>query len=341
MLVKSFRERSETGNKGPSQEQQAVSTASVIQVNDLKKTYRRGILNRQSTEALSGVSLDVPEGSIFGLLGPNGAGKTTLIKILLGLVRKSGGEATVLGLPAGSLEARRRIGYLPENHRIPQHLTGRTALEYFGGLSGLSGTQIRERSTKLLHQVGLEGRQRERVSGYSKGMLQRLGLAQAMLHEPDLIVLDEPTDGVDPVGRKEIREVLRKLAQNGTTIFLNSHLLQEIELVCESVAILTSGRVRRIEKVSALTTAIEAAPMVFRLACTMKEAEVCFQGIDVRSARILDSQSVEVIAPVSTQEEVDKAVDAIRASGRSIIGMQRTMLTLEEAFLQIVGEDSK
>ena len=217
-------------------EKRVVTSEPVIQVAGLKKTYRSGILGRRRLHALQGVDLEVPKGSIYGLLGPNGAGKTTLIKILLGIVRKSDGGATVLGQPAGRLAARRRIGYLPENHRIPRHLTGRTALEYYGALSGLSVGEIRRRMPELLDRVGLAGREKESVAGYSKGMQQRLGLAQAMLHQPDLIVLDEPTDGVDPVGRKEIREVLRSLADEGATIFLNSHLLQEIELVCERVA---------------------------------------------------------------------------------------------------------
>ena len=181
----------------------------VIQVQDLKKSYKSGLIRRRRINALQGATLEVPRGSIYGLLGPNGAGKTTMIKILLGIVRKTSGEATVLGKQAGALDARRSIGYLPENHRIPRHLTGVTALEYFGCLSGLTAAEARRRSPEMLDIVGLAGREKERVSGYSKGMQQRLGLAQALLHKPELIVLDEPTDGVDPVGRKDIREVLQ------------------------------------------------------------------------------------------------------------------------------------
>lgn len=316
-----------------------VSTAAVIQVSDLKKTYRRGIFKRQTNEALKGVSLEVPRGSIFGLLGPNGAGKTTLIKVLLGLVRKTGGSATVLGLPAGSIQARRRIGYLPENHRIPQHLTGTTALQYFGGLSGLSQQEIKTRSPELLEVVGLKGREDERVSGYSKGMQQRLGLAQAMLHKPELIVLDEPTDGVDPVGRKEIRTVLNRLADDGTTIFLNSHLLQEIELICESVAILTSGLVRRIAKVSDLTSAIKESPMVFQVACTVAEAEACLSDFHLTEVKDMGNNTVAVIADVIAQEDVDRAIDIIRAKNISLLSMKRNAMTLEDAFLQIVRKD--
>ncbi|MEP3479304.1 MAG: ABC transporter ATP-binding protein [Fuerstiella sp.] len=316
-----------------------MSTAPVIQVTDLKKTYRRGFLKRQKNEALAGVTLEVPKGSIFGLLGPNGAGKTTLIKVLLGLVRKTAGQATVLGLPAGSIEARSRIGYLPENHRIPQHLTGTTALEYFGGLSGLTNNEIKTRSPILFEQVGLKGRESERVSGYSKGMQQRLGLAQAMLHQPELIVLDEPTDGVDPVGRREIRQVLRRLADDGTTIFLNSHLLQEIELVCESVAILSSGLVRKIARVSELTTAIHESPMVFRIACSRQQAQECLSKFELTSVKDAANNTVDVLAAMTSQSEVDQAIDSIRAQNLSLLSMKRNAMTLEEAFIQIVGKD--
>ena len=191
-------------------------------------------------------------GEIFGLLGPNGAGKTTLIKVLLGLVHKTSGDAELLGRPAGDIEARRQIGYLPEQHRIPHHLTGNTALEYYGRLSNMSMSDIRRRRPELLETVGLRRWGRTLVRKYSKGMTQRLGLAQAMLHDPELLILDEPTDGVDPVGRAEIRDILGRLKSEGKTIFLNSHLLQEIELVCDRVAILGQGKLRRMDSVEAI-----------------------------------------------------------------------------------------
>ncbi len=310
----------------------------VIRVDDLHKTYREGVFKRRKVNALAGVSLEVPRGKIYGLLGPNGAGKTTLIKILLGIVRKSSGDATVLGGPAGEVASRRRIGYLPENHRIPRHLTGRTALEYYGCLSGLSVAEVRRRSPALLDRVGLKGRERDRVSGYSKGMQQRLGLAQAMLHTPELIILDEPTDGVDPVGRKQIREVLKGLADDGTSIFLNSHLLQEIELVCESVAILTKGSVRKTGSVKELTSAIAESPMVFRIATDTATAERCFDGVNVTEVQIVNEGVLDVLATVPKQADVDRVVDAVRKENVSLLSMKRRDLTLEDAFLQIVRE---
>ena len=225
-----------------------------VTVRDLAKVYRGGLF-RKRVQALNGVSLDVPRGEIFGLLGPNGAGKTTLIKILLGIVRRSSGSASVLGHVAGDRRGRRSIGYLPESHRIPHHLTGNTALEYYGQLSGMPLAEICAKRDGLLDTVGLGKWGRTPVKNYSKGMQQRLGLAQAMLHDPDLLILDEPTDGVDPVGRAEIRDVLFQLKDRGKTVFLNSHLLQEIELVCDRVAILHAGLVRHVGPVRELTEA--------------------------------------------------------------------------------------
>ncbi len=310
----------------------------VIQVRDLQKTYRSGLLRRRRVDALQGVSLDISPGHIYGLLGPNGAGKTTLIKILLGIVRKTSGVANVLGFTAGQIAARRHIGYLPENHRIPRHLTGNTALEYYGCLSGLSYAEVRRRAPELLDRVGLRGREKDRVSGYSKGMQQRLGLAQAMLHKPDLIILDEPTDGVDPVGRKEIRDVLRGLADGGTSIFLNSHLLQEIELICESVAILTAGRVRQTGSVKELTRAIGESPMLFRVATDRATAESCFEGVQVSKVEDTIAGILDIHAVVPEQEQVDRVVDRLRRNGISLVSMNRRDFTLEEAFLRIVEE---
>ena len=313
----------------------------VIEIENVSKTYRSGFLGRKQLKALQDVSLQVPRGAIYGLLGPNGAGKTTLIKILLGIIRKSSGSASVLGFSAGSRLSRKEIGYLPENHRIPRHLTGNTALEYYGALSGLSLSQIRLKRDHLLQQVGLEGRGRERVSGYSKGMLQRLGLAQAMLHQPSLIVLDEPTDGVDPVGRKEIRHVLQNLASEGTTIFLNSHLLQEIELICEEVAILTKGKVRKTGSVRELKQAISDAPVQLQVTGLEEKLEQVISTYEGAAKRKVAENAFECEVRMAGQPDIDKLVDRLRAADISIWKLDRRELTLEEAFLQIVGTNDQ
>jgi ABC-type multidrug transport system ATPase subunit len=219
-------------------------SAAVIEVDGLRKTYREGWIRRRSLEVLKGLSFTVGPGEIFGLLGPNGAGKTTFIKILLGIVRASGGTASLLGHSAGSRRGRRHVGYLPENLRIARHHTGHSALDYYGWLSGLPLRVVRSRASELLPLVGLAQRAGDPVSKYSKGMLQRLGLAQALLHDPQLVILDEPTDGLDPVGRSHVRNVLQQLKQRGKTVFVNSHILQEVELICDRVAILDKGLLR-------------------------------------------------------------------------------------------------
>lgn len=316
-------------------------TEPVIQVHRLRKIYTSGMFRYRRVDALQDVSLQIEPGRIYGLLGPNGAGKTTLIKILLGIVRKTAGDARVLGVTAGDIAARRRIGYLPENHRIPRHLTGQTALEYYGCLSGLPIGEVRRRIPEMLVRVGLKGRESERVGGYSKGMQQRLGLAQAMLHKPELIILDEPTDGVDPVGRKEIREVLRGLAADGASIFLNSHLLQEIELICEHVAILARGRVRKTGSIKQLTEAIADSPLIFWIRASRSDAEKCFQGADVSSVKDLPDGAIEIVASLPDQSEVDRVIDLLRENGISIMSMKRRALTLEDAFLEIIREEDK
>jgi len=319
----------------------SVSSDVVIETTQVSKTYRSGILRRKKFQALKEVSLQVPKGQVFGLLGPNGAGKTTLIKILLGIVRRTGGSATVLGHIAGSMAARRVIGYLPENHRIPQHLTANTALEYYGRLSGMPMNDIRQRRPALLELVGLKGREKDRVSGYSKGMLQRLGLAQAMLHRPPLIILDEPTDGVDPVGRREIRDVLRQLASEGHSVFLNSHLLQEIELICDSVAILNHGQLLKTGTVKELKVALADAPLQLQLTgdeALIRKAFVAFAGSTVCE---VSPSMFEAEVRLTAQSEIDRLVDALRGSGVSIQRLARREQTLEEVFMDLVGAGAK
>lgn len=312
----------------------------VVEVEDLRKTYREGLIRRKSVDALRGVSLQVAKGEIFGLLGPNGAGKTTLIKVLLGIVRKTGGEATMLGFRAGDRRGRVRVGYLPESHRIPRHLTGYTALDYYGGLSRMPLSKIRDRRDSLLEMVGLEGWGKSPVKTYSKGMLQRLGLAQAMLHEPELLILDEPTDGVDPVGRKKIREVLFELKDQGCTVFLNSHLLQELELVCDRVAILDKGLVKRIATVSELTESESDGQTEIDLQLHGPEQAIRDVLREFPKARLKKHRSgrIEVVLTIRGQFELDGCIDALRESNVSIHSLVRRRVTLEDAFIEIVQD---
>lgn len=306
-----------------------------IEVASLTKTFRDGLFNRRPVAALRGVSFQVSRGTIFGLLGPNGAGKTTLLKILLGIVYKSGGEARLLGWPAGDRRGRRSVGYLPENHRIPRHHTGNTALEYYGSLSGMSGREIRRRRPELLELVGLGTWGRTAVRSYSKGMLQRLGLAQALMHDPELLVLDEPTDGVDPVGRSEMRATLRRLKEQGKTVFINSHLLQEIELVCDRVAILVKGELRREGLVQAITQRAEAE-IELTLAGSEAAIRAALGEVTIAEWRAADDGQFRAVLSIGDQPGVDRCIDALREAGISIVALSPRRDTLEEAFLGIV-----
>src|SRR6185312_8191033 len=205
--------------------------------------------------ALRGIDLQVRPGEIFGLLGPNGAGKSTLVKIIMTVVRPTRAEGTILGRPVGHKPTLARIGYLPENHRFPKYLTGRQVLEFFAALAKVDRPTRRRRSAELLELVGMSDWADTRIATYSKGMLQRVGLAQALVHDPELIVLDEPTDGVDPIGRRDILDVLGQLRKQRKTVFINSHALSELETICDRVAILVQGQVARQGSIDELTIA--------------------------------------------------------------------------------------
>ncbi|HEX9615372.1 MAG TPA: ABC transporter ATP-binding protein, partial [Bacteroidota bacterium] len=226
----------------------------IVQSENLTKTYTTGLFRKTPVRALENVSISVHEGEIFGLLGPNGAGKTTFIKILLSIVFPTGGNATILSHPLGSRTVRRHIGYLPENHRYPSFLTALDTLIHFGRLNGMTNSIIRARALSMLELVGLSQWTSVKIKRFSKGMLQRLGLAQAMLNDPQILFLDEPTDGVDPVGRKEIRDILTSLRAQGKTIFLNSHMLSEVEEISDRVAIMNKGRLLHVGTVSEMTS---------------------------------------------------------------------------------------
>src|SRR5437870_6546991 len=208
----------------------------------LTKTFRKW-WSRRRVHALQNVDLRVEPGAIFGLLGPNGAGKTTLVKIALTIAHANGGEVRLLGESIRNRSVLRRVGYLPENPRFPAHLTAWQVLRLYGSLSGADMKRVNENAWKWLERLDLAQWRDVRVSSFSKGMNERLALAQALVHDPQLIFLDEPTDGLDPVGRREVRAICRELANDGKTIFVNSHILAEIELICDRIALMKAGEI--------------------------------------------------------------------------------------------------
>ena len=214
------------------------STADLaIDLQEVDKVYSGRV------HALRSIAMRVARGEVFGLLGPNGAGKSTLVKVLMTVIRPTIARGKVLGQPVGHKATLARVGYLPEHHRFPDYLTGRQVVDFYGAMAGTPRSERRQRTGHLLEFVGLAAWAGKRVRSYSKGMRQRVGIAQALVNDPDLVLLDEPTDGVDPVGRRDIRAMVQDLKERGKTVFLNSHLLSELEMVCDRVAILVKGRV--------------------------------------------------------------------------------------------------
>lgn len=320
-----------------------------IETLELRKTYIEGLFRRKRQEALKGVSLRVERGEIFGLLGGNGAGKTTFIKTLLGIIRRTGGEAKLLGFPAGDRRARQLVGYLPENLSLPRHLTGLTALELYGHLSNVPSAVIRERRGPLLEKVGLAERAKDPVRTYSKGMRQRLGLAQAMLHDPELFILDEPTDGLDPLARSQVRGYLLELKQQGKTVFLNSHILQEVELICDRVAILDRGVLKRVANVAEITSGRVSITdgngqtpeaLVVHLDVTGPDAVIrqTLGLLPIVSWQAFSDTDFRIVTRVPHQPAADELIDRLRAAGVSIVGFSRRRVSLEDAYLEIVAE---
>lgn len=282
-------------------------------------------------EALRGVSLTVERGEIFGLLGQNGAGKTTLVKILLGITRLTDGAADLLGEPAGTARARRRVGYLPEDHRFPDYHSGASLLDFYGALLEVPASERRKRIPEILELVGLKNRMNSKIRTYSKGMKQRLGIAQALMHNPEVIFLDEPTDGVDPVGRRHIREMLLRLKDEGKTIFINSHLLGEVELISDRVVILHGGEVIREGNTSELTR--QRGLFLVGLAAGQP-----FPHEDVAKAGYAVKSRGELWEVALTEgQTIDPVVDLLRSRGLSLRHLEEKRQTLEDIFLETVA----
>ena len=316
-----------------------------IQADSLRKTYTEGTIFKKRFEALKGISFQVNKGEAFGLLGPNGAGKTTFIKVLLGIIRKSSGTASLLGYPAGSRDGRRLVGYLPEHLRVPAHMTGYTALECFGNLANIPNSVVKEKREGLLKQVGLDGRGKDRVAKYSKGMVQRLGLAQSLLNDPKLLILDEPTDGLDPRARAEVRNIIKSLTEKGVTIFLNSHLLQEVEMTCDRVAILDRGELKyfgSVQDIGAFVGKSEAgssgADVSIDVTGDPEAINASMQGFKFDIVERQDGSRFTVKVEIANQDDVDRLVDSIRQHGVSLQRLEKRQVTLEDAFLKIVKE---
>ena len=291
-------------------------------------------------QALQGVAMQVRRGEIFGLLGPNGAGKSTLVKIMTTIVRATTATGTILGAPVGHRPTLARIGYLPEHHRFPQYLTGRQCVEFFGAMSLMRRSARRTRAAEMLDVVGMAAWADRRVGTYSKGMQQRTGLAAALVNDPELVILDEPTDGVDPVGRREIRDVLLAMRDQGRTVFLNSHLLGEVEQVSDRVAIMLKGKVERSGSMSELTHDSRKWCVTIQGEAPVWSAE--FGAVlgavlgGVSSARDEGRSVIEL--KTDDLALVQGLIDRLRAQGIAIVGVRESRESLEDLFMRLVRD---
>jgi ABC-2 type transport system ATP-binding protein len=291
----------------------------------LRKSYGRKI-------AVRGLSLRVARGEVFGFLGPNGAGKSTVVKMLVGLVHPTGGAATVLGRPLSETAIRARIGFLPEQFRFYDWLTGPELLELHGRLYGLAGDDLRRRAGELLERVGLQPHRDKALRHYSKGMLQRIGLAQALLNRPELIFLDEPTSGLDPLGRRLVRDIIHEQRAAGVTVFLNSHLLSEIELTCDRVAFVKAGAVVHVRELSSADRELEVEVRASNV------TEICIAGLQALASHV-ERRPGGLGFRVPREEALPAIVRHLVAAGAGVYSVSPSRISLEELFVSIIGQD--
>ena len=301
----------------------------IISTQNLRKEFG-------SKVAVADLTVDVQPGEIFGFLGPNGAGKTTSVKMLLGLTWPTAGTATLLGRPLGDRQARARIGFLPEHFRFHEWLTAAEFLDLHGRLYGMSKAKRKEAVPRLLDLVGLGERMETKLRAFSKGMLQRIGLAQSLLNDPDLVFLDEPTSGLDPLGRRLVRDVIKGLRERGTAVFLNSHLLSEVEKTCDRVAFIREGRILHVTSLDAFDE--ESLRVVLRVGQPTPQLlqELARFDRDV----ILEKSNGRIHLCLTQEEQLPQLAQWIVTEGHTLYELTPHRLSLEERFLQIVGEEN-
>jgi ABC-2 type transport system ATP-binding protein len=300
----------------------------LIDVRDLAKTFRIGFLGRR-VEAVKGVSFTVRRGEIFGFLGPNGAGKTTVIKMLTGLIQPSGGEAFLFGERVPSPEARERIGFLPENPYVYPYLTPREFVELSGRLSGMRGARLHARAAEVLEQVKITYAADRPVRRLSKGMLQRAGLAAALVSDPEMLILDEPMSGLDPVGRKEVKDLIFSERDRGRTVFFSTHILGDVEAMCDRVAILREGRVVVSGALGELLRGEVTGTLVALAGCSdALAAELGDQGFTLARRPAL------VLVEIEGEARVSEVLQAAISAGAQVVSVARKRETLEDLFLE-------
>ena len=306
-------------------------TDTVIDVRDLRKTYRTPF-RRKKVEALNGVTFEVKRGHIFGFVGPNGAGKTTTIRTLMGLIRPTGGTATILGHAIPSRAARYKVGFLPESPYFYDYLTIAELLDLAGRLFGMSRDARRKRADELIERVGLGRARGQSLKKFSKGMLQRAGLAQALMNDPEVVVLDEPTSGLDPIGRKEVRDLILELRDHGKTVFFSSHILTDIEAIADQVAIIARGQLQALGTPAELVKrTVLGIDVTVRIAADAAIDELVAGASHVRRT------GDELALTLATDADVDAWLVAARERGAKVIAVEPRHETLEDLFMREIA----
>lgn len=299
---------------------------SAIEILGLEKTYTVGFWRKRPKCALRPLHLKVEEGEVFGFLGPNGAGKTTTLKLLMGLVFPSGGSARILGMEINDPRMKAQIGFLPEQPYFYDYLTASELLEYYAQLSGVAPPERRRKVVEVLGRVGLQDAGGMQLRKFSKGMLQRVGIAQAILHDPKVVFLDEPMSGLDPIGRREVRDLMVELKRQGKTVFFSTHILADAEALCDRVAIIHLGELRGVGAVADLTSSVEG------------KVEIIWNGSSVPSSlKALTSEcqlSGDTVRVVVREANQDAAIDALRGAGVRITSITPVRTSLEEYFVR-------
>ena len=303
----------------------------VIDIVDLTKDYEVGFLKKRKVRALNQLNLEVRRGEIFGFLGPNGAGKTTTLKLLMRLIYPTQGSARILGHSIEDVSTRARIGYLPENPYFYDYLSGRELLEYTGALFGIPTEQAKSKSKELLSLVGLDSERANRqLRKYSKGMLQRIGIAQALVNDPEIVFMDEPMSGLDPIGRREVRDLLLALRAQGKTVFFSSHILSDVEALCDRAAILSRGKLLRCGTVHELTgikdTAVEVVAIGIDQSALGKFSQM------VSSLQSASATPIGVHLVLADDSEIDHTLSLIRECGGRLISVNPIRASLEDIF---------
>jgi ABC-2 type transport system ATP-binding protein len=307
--------------------------SAAIETSNLTKDFLVGFWKPKPYRALDGLTLSVEPGEVFGFLGPNGAGKSTTLKLLMQLIYPTAGEARILGKPVGDVSVRRRLGFLAENPYFYDYLTAEEVLTYFARLFGLTGAGVKTRVTAVLDEVGIGAERRLRLRSFSKGMLQRVGLAQAIINDPEVVFLDEPMSGLDPIGRREVRDLILRLRARGCTVFFSSHILSDAELLCSRVAILAQGRLAAQGRISEM------------VAFSLKGWELIAAGVSdeaqaqlaARVSGVRNLSHGRVAIQIGPDQQPEQLMADLRSRGISVESLNPVRDTLEDYFLQQVG----